>query len=172
MSYASDEEVEALLGAFLDHTLPKSGWTHGAHFAAAIGLIARHGEAALPERRAAICACNVATGGENSDTAGYHETITAASLAIAGAHLAAHPGAPRMPASTACSLVPAAIRAGSSRAGPGRISSPPSPGAAGSRQAFSSCRNEALALRKGWSSPRASASMTGKREGTSSWISA
>lgn len=94
MPYASDEEVEALLRGFLDHTLPKSGWTHAAHFAAAIGMIARHGAAALPEMRGAICAYNVATGGENTDTAGYHETITAASLAIARAHLAAHSGAP------------------------------------------------------------------------------
>lgn len=94
MPYASDEEVEALLRGFLDHTLPKPGWTHAAHFAAAIGMIARHGEAALPEMRAAICAYNVATGGENTDTAGYHETITAASITIARAHLAADPGAP------------------------------------------------------------------------------
>lgn len=93
MLYKSDDEVETLLRGFLDHSLPKSGWTHAAHFAAAIGMIARYGEAALPEMRVAICAYNAATGGENTDTAGYHETITAASLAVARAHLAAHPGA-------------------------------------------------------------------------------
>ena len=44
--------------------------------------------------RAAICAYNVSTGGENTETAGYHETITAASLAVVASHVAAHPGLP------------------------------------------------------------------------------
>ncbi|MFN4185689.1 MAG: hypothetical protein ACK4M6_12970 [Hyphomonas sp.] len=90
----TDEEIERIARGFLDRTLPKSEWTHGAHFAAALWMLTQHGDAALPQMRAAIAAYNEATGGENTDTAGYHETITAASLAITRAHMAAHAGAP------------------------------------------------------------------------------
>lgn len=34
-----DEEVAAIGAGLSDHTLPKSAWTHGAHFAAALWLI-------------------------------------------------------------------------------------------------------------------------------------
>lgn len=94
MPEMTDEAIERLASGFLDHSLPKSEWTHGAHFAAALWMLTRHGDAALPEMRAAIRSYNEATGGENTDTAGYHETITAASLIMARAHMAAHPGAP------------------------------------------------------------------------------
>ena len=94
MSEMTDEAIERVARGLLDRTLPKSEWTHGAHFAAALWMLAQHGDAALPEMRAAIRAYNEATGGENTDTAGYHETITAASLALARAHIRAHPGAP------------------------------------------------------------------------------
>ena len=94
MSYTSDEEIEAIGEALLARTLPKAEWTHEAHFAAAVWMIDRHGASALREMRAAIFAYNEATGTPNTDTSGYHETITAASLAMAEAHIRAHPGAP------------------------------------------------------------------------------
>mgnify|MGYP005749747453 CR=1 FL=1 len=93
MSYTSDEEIEAISRALLARTLPKAEWTHSAHFAAAVWMLARHGEAALRETRAAIFAYNEATGTPNTDTSGYHETITAASLAMAKAYRRDHPGA-------------------------------------------------------------------------------
>lgn len=94
MSYTSDEEMEAISRAVLARTLPKAEWTHRAHFAFAVWMLARHGGAALRETRAAIFSYNEATGTPNTDTSGYHETITAASLAIAKAHRRDHPGAP------------------------------------------------------------------------------
>jgi hypothetical protein len=41
-----------------------------------------------------IRAYNIASGGENTDSAGYHQTITLASLRAATAALAAAPGRP------------------------------------------------------------------------------
>jgi hypothetical protein len=75
--FASDEELEALVSGFEDQTLPKARWTHRAHLA--VGLVycdrmpAPVAVALLRER---IRRYNVASGGENTATAGYHETIT------------------------------------------------------------------------------------------------
>lgn len=74
-------------------TLPKAEWTHAAHFAAALWLLTRPGRDAFAEMQGLIRAYNLATGGENTDTAGYHETITQASLRAARAHLDAQPAA-------------------------------------------------------------------------------
>ena len=93
MSEMTDEEMERVARGVLAYTLPKEEWTHAAHFAFAIWMQTERGGDILPAVRAAICAYNVSTGGENTDTAGYHETITAASLAVVAAHVAAHPGA-------------------------------------------------------------------------------
>ncbi|MFN3610333.1 MAG: hypothetical protein ACK4Y9_14825 [Hyphomonas sp.] len=90
----TDEDMERIGRGLMECTLPKAEWTHSAHFAAALWMLARPEGAALPDLRAAICAYNEAIGGENTDTAGYHETITAASLIMARAHRAAHPAAP------------------------------------------------------------------------------
>jgi len=95
MSEMTDEEIERVARGVLACALPKEEWTHAAHFAFAIWMQTERGGDILPAVRAAICAYNVSTGGENTDTAGYHETITAASLAVVAAHVAAHPGATR-----------------------------------------------------------------------------
>jgi hypothetical protein len=84
--FAHDEDVAAIGEGLLDHSLPKGRWTHAAHFAAVLWIIreridlspVRH----VPE---AIQRYNVATGGVNSDDAGYHETITQASIRAARA---------------------------------------------------------------------------------------
>lgn len=73
-------------------TLPKAEWTHAAHVAAAAHIIAaRHdldAESAMP---GLIRRYNLATGGVNSDTAGYHHSITLASIAAVRAGLALAP---------------------------------------------------------------------------------
>ena len=58
-------------------TLPKEDWTHEAHLAACTWLVLERGDIA-PERDlpAIIRRYNEAVGGVNSDTAGYHETLT------------------------------------------------------------------------------------------------
>jgi hypothetical protein len=90
--YASDAEIEAIGEGFLARTLEKPRWTHAAHFAATAYLILRRPDIA-PERDMPelIRSYNLAVGGENTDTAGYHETITQASIAAARDFLASLP---------------------------------------------------------------------------------
>jgi hypothetical protein len=90
-----DDAIAALARGVLDRSLPKAQWTHAAHFAATLWLLRHHpgfdGRRDLP---AIIRAYNDATGTVNSDTSGYHQTITLASLRGAAAALAATPAAP------------------------------------------------------------------------------
>jgi hypothetical protein len=76
-------------------TLPKPEWTHAAHFAAAVWILSRPDRNAERELAGLIRAYNAATGVPNTDTGGYHETITRASLRAARAWLAAHAHLPR-----------------------------------------------------------------------------
>ncbi|QDC38153.1 hypothetical protein [Sphingobium fuliginis] len=91
----TDEEIERIASGFCARTLPKEEWTHGAHFATALWLMLRRTDM-LAERDmpGMIAAYNESMGGVNSDSAGYHETITMASLKAARAVLA---GLPREP---------------------------------------------------------------------------
>ena len=93
--FTSDGQIETILAKFTDCTLPRSSWTHGAHFAASLSLLAIHPrdqvERDLPHL---IRAYNKATGLPNTDLKGYHETITQASLRAAASFLAANPPHP------------------------------------------------------------------------------
>lgn len=88
----TDEEMAALAADFCSCTLPKDRWTHGAHFATALWLILRRPDL-VPERDmpGMIRRYNESVGGVNSDSSGYHETITQASLHMARALLAHWP---------------------------------------------------------------------------------
>jgi len=98
--YATETEIEIEIERIglgvLDRTLPKAEWTHAAHFACVLWLLRRRpeppAEAAMPPM---IRAYNEATGVRNTDTEGYHETITLASIAAARAVLGSRP--PREP---------------------------------------------------------------------------
>lgn len=82
MTFTTDTEIDRIASGVLDLSLPKAEWTHAAHFALALWLL-RHREdvpAIMPD---IIRAYNVVRGGENTDTAGYHETITQASIRAA-----------------------------------------------------------------------------------------
>jgi hypothetical protein len=83
MTYHSDAEILSIRDRFADRTLPKPEWTHAAHFAAALGLLAKYGAKAYEKMPRLIRAYNEATGVPNSDSDGYHETITIASLRAA-----------------------------------------------------------------------------------------
>lgn len=90
MTY-TDDEVALLAERLLDRTLPKDQWTHAAHLTATLRLVRtrdRDLERDLPD---IIRAYNVAVGGVNDDTSGYHETITQAYLAAIRAFAAALP---------------------------------------------------------------------------------
>ena len=81
--FSSESEVLEIGEGMVDRSLPKARWTHTAHFAAAVYLV-RNLPPGAPERDMPelIRRYNLATGGENTDTAGYHETITQASLRV------------------------------------------------------------------------------------------
>ncbi|CAN5444304.1 hypothetical protein BH11PSE5_BH11PSE5_28550 [soil metagenome] len=86
--YPDDAAVVAVGERFADLTLPKQEWTHAAHFAACLWMLAHrpdlNAERDMPDM---IRRYNAATGGVNSAHAGYHETITLASIRAARAHL-------------------------------------------------------------------------------------
>lgn len=88
--YRDDAEIAALAARFVDRSLPKSEWTHAAHFAVACALLRDPARDALREMPALIRAYNEACGTPNSDHGGYHETITLASLRAARSWLAGH----------------------------------------------------------------------------------
>ncbi|TAJ70384.1 MAG: hypothetical protein EPO51_17795 [Phenylobacterium sp.] len=90
--HLSDADIERIGLGVADRSLPKPEWTHAAHFAAALWLLTRPGVDAEAQMPGLIRAYNAATGVENSDTSGYHETITLASLRAARAWLAERPG--------------------------------------------------------------------------------
>ena len=87
--YASEEEIAHIGEGFLARTLPKPEWTHGAHWAAAFWIITQRPDL-VPERDMPdlIRRYNEATGTPNTDSEGYHETITQASLIVARSFLA------------------------------------------------------------------------------------
>ncbi len=90
--FVSDDELAAIAAGVMNLTLPKPHWTHRAHFAAALWLIARRPDLDLPRAMPGLIrAYNESTGVANTDTEGYHETITLASLRAAASFLAAHP---------------------------------------------------------------------------------
>ncbi len=94
MSYFhSDTEIEHIARGLIDRSLPKSSWTHAGHFAAALWLLRTRGALAVAEMPPLIRAYNEATGVPNTDTSGYHETITLASLRAGHAWLSDRPGA-------------------------------------------------------------------------------
>jgi hypothetical protein len=82
--------ITRIATGLLSATLPKAEWTHAAHFAAALWILRHRPETAdaMPD---VIRTYNVATGGVNSDMAGYHETITRASMRVAAQWLAGYP---------------------------------------------------------------------------------
>ena len=98
--FVRDEEIVAIGRGLITRTLPKANWTHAAHFAAALWLLVCCPEIdAGKEMPGMIRAYNEATGVANTDSSGYHETITQASLRAARAFLA---GRRRLPLYEVC----------------------------------------------------------------------
>jgi hypothetical protein len=92
--FHSDAEIEYIARGLTDRSLPKPLWTHAAHFAAALWLLRCRGADAMIDMPPLIRAYNEATGVPNTDTSGYHETITIASLRAGRAWLFDRPGMP------------------------------------------------------------------------------
>jgi len=115
----SARSLEDLVSAFRSATLPRDEWTHAAHLRVGVWHVLTFGEAALDELRAAIRRLNEAHGTPNTDTAGYHETITWLFVRLI-AHLRdQHP--PNIPAAR---LADVAVERLSDRSLPGRYFSP------------------------------------------------
>jgi hypothetical protein len=89
LCFFNEAEIQHVGRGLLDRSLPKTEWTHAAHFAATLWLLRVHPELDLRQRLPGfIRAYNEKTGGVNNDTMGYHETITQASLRAAQDFLA------------------------------------------------------------------------------------
>lgn len=75
--FESDGAVERVGEGLLSRNLLRAEWTHEAHLAATTCLLLRHPEIDLDvELPGLIRRYNESVGGVNSDTEGYHETIT------------------------------------------------------------------------------------------------
>lgn len=80
--FHSDAEIEHIGEGLLSRTLPRAEWTHEAHLAATTYFLRKRPDVDLDvELPGIIRRYNESVGGVNSDTEGYHETITRAFLA-------------------------------------------------------------------------------------------
>ena len=76
--YHSEAEIMEIVDGFRSRTLPAARWTHQAHLTVGLWhLLNRPADTVLEEIRRGIIAYNTAVGTPNSDSRGYHETITA-----------------------------------------------------------------------------------------------
>ena len=75
--FADDLAIRHIGEGLLDRTLRREEWTHEAHLAACCWLVAERPDL-VPERDlpGLIRRFNESVGGVNSDSEGYHETIT------------------------------------------------------------------------------------------------
>lgn len=70
-------ETERIARGLIDRTLPKAEWTHQAHLRAGLWHVMEHGPiGALELLRSRIATYNESVGTANTDTSGYHETLT------------------------------------------------------------------------------------------------
>lgn len=91
--FANDEAVRRIGEGLLVRTLKRAEWTHEAHLAACAWIVLERPDL-VPERDLPkiIRRYNESVGGVNSDTEGYHETITQASIRAVRAALARSEG--------------------------------------------------------------------------------
>lgn len=75
--FTSDAEIERVGEGLLERTLPRAEWTHEAHLAATTYLLLRRPDLDVDKKLPGIIrGYNESVGGVNSDSEGYHETIT------------------------------------------------------------------------------------------------
>jgi hypothetical protein len=103
--FESWAEITALVAEFESGELPAARWTHREHLTVAFWYVSRLGETQAIERmRAGILHLNGCHGTPNTDTRGYHETITRFWLEIVRKFVE-QPGSPRPPLETANQLI-------------------------------------------------------------------
>lgn len=80
--FTTDAEIARLGEGLLACSLIREDWTHEAHLAACLYLLARRPDVDLDSRIAGIISrFNESVGGVNDETQGYHDTITHAYVA-------------------------------------------------------------------------------------------
>ncbi|HXH60537.1 MAG TPA: hypothetical protein VNI20_04200 [Fimbriimonadaceae bacterium] len=103
--FESEEELDALMARVKACKVPNEEFSHRNHLAMAACTV--FGGGTLEDIRATILALNEANGVEQTQTGGYHETLTVAWHALVKAHLASqHEGTGRLAAvnSVLCAL--------------------------------------------------------------------
>ena len=70
------EQAENLIHRFENGTLPKSEWTHEAHLIVGLKMVLTFKEQAFPEMKKRIIRFNESIDTINSESSGYHETLT------------------------------------------------------------------------------------------------
>lgn len=79
--FATDAAIRSVGERMLKRTLPRPEWTHEAHLAACAWLVLERSDIVLErDLPDLIRRYNESVGGVNSDTEGYHETITQVSI--------------------------------------------------------------------------------------------
>lgn len=87
--FNDDASIVKIGEGLLARTLPRDEWTHEAHLAACTWIArCRPDIDPVADMAGIISACNVAVGGVNDDSQGYHETITQVYITGVKAHLA------------------------------------------------------------------------------------
>ena len=75
----TDAEIESLIGAFEDGSLPRSEWTHARHLLMALWYLRHHGR----DEATGLVRDGIRRYNERQDNrTGYHETITLAWVAV------------------------------------------------------------------------------------------
>jgi hypothetical protein len=92
MTKMTNSEIAHIVEGFKDMSLPEPEWTHEAHLVTALSLLRDYGlnqtEAIMPDM---IRDYNTSRGGINSDSEGYHHTITIFYLRVLEAFRKQHP---------------------------------------------------------------------------------
>lgn len=85
----SESTTDRLAAGFRDLTLPKAEWTHEGHLKVGLWFLLRYPpDVAMALLRDGIRRYNVATGVPNTDTGGYHETVTRFYVTVIGKFVA------------------------------------------------------------------------------------
>ena len=75
--FHTDAEIEHIGEGLIARTLPRAEWTHEAHLATTTYLLTRRPDIDIDQALPGLIrAYNESVGGVNSDSEGYHETIT------------------------------------------------------------------------------------------------
>lgn len=74
---SGSDALDAFIASFLEGALPAANWHHREHVIMAAWHLLRHSaDDAIPLIRERIQRYNEASGGQNTATSGYHETLT------------------------------------------------------------------------------------------------